>query len=147
MHFFSSKLKKFDVHTKTIDGVHDQQTLIGAIVTVFSIAVVMLLILSEFSMYLNKDIVSHMVADTSVGVEAIQIKFDVEFTRTSCDRITFAQEVTRGTLHSHEPERIEKEPIEGRSCWVHGSLVTDKVGGLFKFIIDKNDEYGTPDVR
>ena len=54
--------------------------------------------------------------------------------------MSFSQEVTRGTLHSHEPEHISKEAIEGRSCWVHGSIVTDKVGGSFRFMIDDANE-------
>ena len=140
MHFLSSKLKKFDVHTKTIDGVHDQQTVSGALITIFAVVIVFLLVTSEFAEYLKVDINDRMVPDSTVGVSDVTIEFDIEFLKTSCNRINFSQEVTRGTLHSHQPENIVKEAIEGRSCWVHGSIVTDKVGGSFRFMIDKSDE-------
>lgn len=142
MHFLSSRLKRFDVHTKTIDGVNDQQTLSGAILTIVTVVLVILLILSEFSQYMHVGIEDRMVPDSSVGVEDVAIQFDIEFDKTPCDRINFSQEVTRGTLHSHQPDEIEKEVLEGRSCWVHGKIVTDKVGGSFRFMIDPAEETG-----
>ena len=145
MHFLSSKLKRFDIHTKTIDGVNDQQTVTGAVITIVTVVIVAILVISEFVEYRRIDILSKMVADTTVGVADVEINFDIEFFKTSCDRISFTQEVTRGTLHSHEPERIEKEVIEGRSCWVHGNIVTDKVGGSFRFMIDPADDTAIED--
>lgn len=139
MHFLSSKLKRFDVHTKTIDGVNDQQTVTGAIITIVTVIIVFILTISEIREYSKVDVVSRMVADTTVGVADVEIVFDIEFSKTSCNRITFTQEVTRGTMHSHEPEHITKDVIEGRSCWVHGAIVTDKVGGSFRFMIDPVD--------
>lgn len=149
MHFLSSKLKKFDIHTKTIDGVHDQQTVTGAVITVISAVIVFLLVMTQFNEYQQVDIVSRMVADSTVGVEDVEIIFDIEFYKTSCDRIHFSQEVTRGTMHSHEPLHMTKEALEGRSCWLHGAIVTDKVGGSFKFMIDPvsdNDNVHSNDI-
>ena len=129
------------MHTKTIDGVHDQQTYSGAVITIVTALVVFLLISSEFSAYMSVEVSDRMVADTTVGVSDVTIEFDLEFEHVACDKITFSQEVTRGTLHSHEPEHISKNPIEATSCWVHGSIVTDKVGGSFRFMIeDANQE-------
>ena len=78
------KMKKLDVYVKTIDGV-TKQTIIGAIVTVLSFFTVILLVISEVSVYLKKDVVSHMVLDSSVGVESIRIEFDILFHHVPCE--------------------------------------------------------------
>jgi Endoplasmic reticulum vesicle transporter/Endoplasmic Reticulum-Golgi Intermediate Compartment (ERGIC) len=137
MNFLGSKLSKFDVHSKAVDGVH-QQTAIGAFVTVIAYCFITFLLYSEVNMRLKSNVVSRMVLDDSGSSQRIsttRIAFDVEFYKLACDRITFAQEVTRGEHHNATSE-IMKDPIlilGLESCRVHGSLVTDKVGGNFRF--------------
>eukprot|EP01041_Mallomonas_annulata_P003251 gene3251-6432_t len=134
-------MKKFDLYVKTIDGVH-KQTLLGAFVSVLSAIVVVTLIVSEVKQYSQKDIVNHMTMDSTVGVDAIKLHFDLNFHKISCERLTFLQEVTRGTLHEHGPPTYEKTDIEGGGCRFFGSITTDKVAGNFRFIAEpsKNDE-------
>jgi hypothetical protein len=46
----------------------------------------------------------------------------------------FSQEVIRGTVHSHSDSgNITYTPLSSSSCQVHGYIVTDKVGGNFRF--------------
>lgn len=133
MDFLKSRLKKFDIHIKTLDGVN-QQTLFGAFVTVVTVVVVILLLVSEIRLFVNKELISHMIADTSAGVEAVKIEFDVEFLRMKCDKISFIQEITRGSVHSHEPDHVDrKSTVDNNGCNIFGSIVTDKVGGNFRF--------------
>lgn len=133
-----NRWKRFDIHVKTMDGV-TQQTLLGAAITLVSVIVIIMLVVSEFSIYFTKDVVSRMVADSTVGVEAVKLDFDFEFLKITCDKLTFSQEVTRGTLHTHEAESITKQTTYStdgsrtEGCWIKGSIVTDKVGGNFRF--------------
>ena len=137
MNFLGSKLSKFDVHSKAVDGVN-QQTAIGAFVTLIAYCFITFLLYSEVNMRLKSNVVSRMVLDdsgSSARISTTRIAFDVEFYKLACDRITFAQEVTRGEHHNATSE-ILKVPIlvmDEESCRVHGSLVTDKVGGNFRF--------------
>ena len=139
-------MRRFDVHVKTVDGV-TQQTVLGAIITLISVVVVLILLFSEFRLYSSSEIVSRMIADNSVGKDSVKLEFDLEFTEVACDRIKFEQEVTRGTVHhTHESQEIElmvlKEPLKSKDgasnsvgCWLHGNITTDKVGGNFKFVV------------
>lgn len=136
MHFLSSKLKRFDVHTKTIDGVNDQQTFVGAIFTIITVLLVFILVTSEVGQFMTINLEDRMIPDSTVGVEDVAIQFDITFEKTPCNKISFSQEVTRGTLHSHQPDQIDKEVLEGRSCWIHGKILTDKVGGSFRFMVE-----------
>jgi len=67
----------------------------------------------------------------------------VDFLTIPCNKITFQQEVVRGKEHlhlvNHPEDDIKKEfksypeSKTGPGCWVHGSVVTDKIAGNFVF--------------
>ena len=128
------------MHTKTIDGI-TQQTKMGALMTILAVVIVAFLASHEVFDYLKKDVDSLMVIDGSVGHEAVRLEFDVLFYKVPCDRVSFVQEATRGTIHTYEPERVEKTPYTDPSderavgCQVSGWTVTDKVSGYFSFKI------------
>jgi len=73
-----SRLKRFDVHVKAVDGVN-QKTLLGALITLISTVIVIVLVLSEVSIFLKIDVISRMVADNSVGIESIKLDFGIKF--------------------------------------------------------------------
>jgi hypothetical protein len=136
-------LKMFDIHTKSLDGV-TQQTTIGAIVTLISSVVVLMLLFSELRLYTTTELVSRMYPDNGVGrsSESVRLHFDVEFPEIDCELIKFSQEVTRGQTHILEEEQhaeikreamVHPDKVGKFGCWVHGSLLTDKVGGHFIF--------------
>lgn len=126
--------KKFDIHSKAIEGVN-QQTIVGALMTLVTSVVVLLLLFSEFNNFYKIDVVSRMVVDQTAGLESIKLDFDISFHELKCDRFDFVQEVTRGTIHVHEKIDVIKEAIgdKGRGCRVKGDLLTDKAGGNFRF--------------
>ena len=133
-----SSIKKFDIHVKAVDGVN-QQTILGAVLTIISTILVGVLIFSEVSTFLKVDVVSRMLTDKTAGVESVKLEFDLQFYDISCNRINFIQEVTRGTVHIHEPGIVEKFAIDDGitlGCHVRGSNVIDKVGGNFRFAIE-----------
>jgi hypothetical protein len=150
MNFLTSRLKKFDVHVKTVEGV-SQQTFIGALFTVLTFAISLLLLYSEVKYFMAKENVHHMVIDQGSGQETVRLDFDFEFHAISCEGksssclprpvdslphldLGFSQEVIRGTVHSHtDSGNISFTPLSSSSCQVHGYIVTDKVGGNFRF--------------
>jgi hypothetical protein len=127
-------LKRFDIHSKAIDGVN-QQTIFGALLTLVTTALVVVLVASEFSNFMQVETVSRMAVSQTSSIESIKLDFDVVFHQLGCDRFTFVQEVTRGTIHVHEPIEVEKEVI-GAGCHVSGSFLTDKVTGNFRFGVE-----------
>ena len=132
-----ASLKRFDIHVKTVEGVN-QQTIVGALFTIFSTILIAVLILSEVSYFMKIDVVSRMLTDKSSGVEAVKLEFDLQFYDIACNRINFIQEVTRGTVHIHEPGVVEKFALDDGvtlGCHVRGANLIDKVGGNFRFAI------------
>lgn len=122
---------------KAVDGVN-QQTILGACITLISAIIVVTLLLSEVVWFLKVDVVSRMQVDSTAHVESVILDFDIEFDTIHCNRIFFLQEVTRGNIHIHEPGVLTKIPI-GESevgCRMKGSAVLDKVGGNFRFGVD-----------
>jgi hypothetical protein len=134
----NSKLaKRFDIFNKTIDGVRGQQTVLGALITISTCIIVLILFTTEIISYSKSSFTNKMVLDNSIGSVDVEIFFDVEFPRIPCHKINYVQEVTRGNIHSHEPDLIAKDPIEGGiGCRVHGVTVTDKATGSFRFMVD-----------
>lgn len=126
-----AKLKKFDVHVKAVDGVN-QQTILGALLTIVTTLIVLVLLWSEVSQFMKIDVVSRMVADQNARFQSVRLEVDVEFNAVTCDRINFFQEITRGTVHLHEAGNVEKLPTSA-GCRVQGSIITDKYGGNFRF--------------
>lgn len=134
-------LKRFDVHAKAIDGVH-QQTLLGALLTLLTTILVFVLLFVEISFFFKIDVVPRMILDKSYGVEAVEVEFDVGFPKISCDGITFTQEVTRGNIHflgetvtDLKKFDLEIDPKSWMGCRVTGKFLTDKVAGNFRFAI------------
>ena len=154
---FASTLKGFDIHTKTLDGV-TQQTAVGAVVTVIAAITVMVLLVSEIRIYGTTDLVSRMYPDNGIGKsgETVRLFFDVEFPEVECSVIRFQQEVTRGSVHVHEADNeaeIQREEMinpdrQGKfGCWIHGSLLTDRVGGHFTFKVSPTERRLTEEER
>lgn len=140
-------MKKFDIYTKSLDGVN-QQTLMGALATVVAAVLIGALLFSEFSYFQNINVVSRLEVDKGVGLEAVKVIFDISFPRVMCDRISFSQEVTRGSVHSKETPQIDKvgitspsNPAQMEGCRVAGSMVIDKLSGNFKVAVPVLDNH------
>ena len=78
------RLKKFDVHIKTVDGVNEQ-TVVGAVITLICVAVTVLLIVSEITLYMSKDMAHHMYVDQGGnGHDTVRVDFEFEFPKMTC---------------------------------------------------------------
>ncbi len=84
MHFISSKLKNFDFHRKTKEEVNSQ-TVGGAFMTLLSLIIIPWLLFTNISNYLKTEKISRMIADNSVGVDAVNILFDIDFQEITCE--------------------------------------------------------------
>ena len=134
-----SQLKKFDAHYKIADNVNEK-TVIGAILSIISIILVLILIISEFRYYYQVNIQSLMITDSQAIHEPTLLDFKINFDQLKCSHINFIQDTTRGTLHTNQAEYFDKQDIaNGEGCAVKGIIATDKIGGNFK-IEYKNDE-------
>eukprot|EP00981_Chlorochromonas_danica_P009714 scaffold2799_cov159-Ochromonas_danica.AAC.31 len=110
-----TRLKRFDVHVKSLDG--------------------------------EINVISKLEIDKGVGVEAVKVMFDVSFPKIGCSRITFAQEATRGTVHSHSPMEVIKvdQPrvtpdSSTDGCRISGWGIIDKIAGNFRFVVAKDGD-------
>jgi hypothetical protein len=116
---------------------------LGAILTVVTVIIVLWLIFSELSTFFKIETVSRMVIDKGSSFEAVKLAFDIIFPFIVCSRLSYSQEVTKGTLHVHEKGDIAKLPIKAdkgvEGCSVTGSFLIDKVGGNFKFSISESE--------
>jgi len=132
MNSILGNFKKFDAHMKTIDGVN-QRTIMGAFLTFLSILFVFFLIYTETKFFMRSQWESHMVTDFRGSQESLHVSFDVTFPLLKCPGLSFVQEVTRGTVHSHESQEVNKLPTtDGLGCSVEGHFQTDKIGGNFR---------------
>jgi hypothetical protein len=145
MQFFKN-ISQYDMHAKHLERV-TQQTILGAVMTIFACIIVFLLFFNEVSSYSSEKLVTRMIADNSVGRgdESIRLHFDIDFMNVPCGRINFAQEVVRGQVHQHLENKVDDIKKEVKSytgengsvgapgCWIHGSMVTDKIAGNIVF--------------
>lgn len=77
-------LKKFDVHIKTVDGVNEQ-TIVGAIITILCVAITILLVISEVTLYMSKDMVHHLVVDQGGhGHDTVRLDVEINFPFMLC---------------------------------------------------------------
>ena len=83
MSLFGSRLKKFDVHVKVVDGV-SQQTTIGAIITILCFIFTCLLCYGEMRSLLRSDVSSHVELDQISAMESVKLHFEVEFHKVKC---------------------------------------------------------------
>lgn len=114
----------------------------GGLLTLVAICMLCLLLRSELNNYLHPPATSYMKLHKSTELNSIQIKFDIDFYNLPCNSLNFSQEVARASMHSHEPEHLQKEPISMTNrnnktvplgCRVFGYAITDKAGGMFRF--------------
>lgn len=129
---------------KALDGVN-QQTLTGALLTIVGAILVIVLLVTEVSIFRDINVVNKLVVDKAASTEAVKLMFDVTFHRVSCDRLSFMQEATRGTIHSHDPVEMLKVDVDDattpgrKGCRVSGFGIIDKIAGNFRFAVSSQN--------
>lgn len=133
------QFKKFDIHTKAQEGVN-QKTLIGALLTVITFFLVMGLLVTEITAFLKVDVASRMIVDNTKEVDTIEIDFSIVYPSIPCDKLTFTQEITKGTLHMQLNPDVSKTPLQD-GCSVKGIVKTEKIGGNLLFAIPESENF------
>lgn len=124
-------LRKFDAHLKTLDGVRTR-TLSGAVLTVASTCVIVLLCFSELVVFASVRTVHHMGIDPAHPQhETVRIQLQVEFPHVGCDRARFGVEATRGESALAPEAHIVETPVGEVGCSLQGEVTVGKVGGNF----------------
>jgi hypothetical protein len=78
------KLKSFDVYRKLPSDL-TEPTLSGALVSIISAIIMVILFLSEFYGYMQVTEISEMFVDISRGDQKIVVNLDIEFPNLPCD--------------------------------------------------------------
>ena len=139
-------LKRFDIHTKTIEGI-GQQTYLGAVITIISVIVVVVLLIVELRLLFHTDVESYVLPDYSAGIDAVRLSFDFTFEFVDCNRLSFIHDVVRGdSMHLGADEMVRKvttkHPVHfhDQGCRIYGTKLTEKVGGSFRLRIEPKEE-------
>lgn len=80
----NSRLKSFDMYRKLPSDL-TEPTLSGALVSLLSTMIMIVLFVSEFNGYLAIEETSEMFVDVSQGLSKIRVNLDLDFTRLPCD--------------------------------------------------------------
>eukprot|EP00762_Andalucia_godoyi_P003319 ANDGO_06519.mRNA.1 putative endoplasmic reticulum-Golgi intermediate compartment protein 3 len=100
-----TRLKTLDAYPKLIEDFR-VKTVSGAAISIISIAVIVILVISEFMYYLSSERVDHLTVDASRGLQ-LPINFDITFPRMGCDLITVGAFDMSGEHYS--PSAVEHD--------------------------------------
>ena len=131
-------LKRYDASNgRTIEGVATKSA-VGAALTVISCALVLILIMTELSVYWSTATVHHMMVDPQVEeLDTVRISLHATFFHLGCEDVQLDLEATRGdTAFGLEENAVAKVPA-GEGCSLKGDLVVAKVGGNFHIATGK----------
>jgi len=154
-----SRLKAFDVYRKLPQDL-TEPTMSGAIVSIISTLLMLILFLTEFNEFLKVQTVSEMFIDINRGGEKLLVNIDLVMTKMPCDITSLDAQDVMGSHHvnvgnnlikrrldkegrkiedyKHEDgdtnlnfERAKKAFADQESCQIIGSFEVNKVPGNF----------------
>lgn len=122
--------QKFDTNITLLEGVQTKTTL-GALISVASTILILMLVLSELAVYTNVETVNHLTIDSQGPRDSVKIRIHATFNHLTCENIHLDMEATRGDATEDEEDRVVKTPNGGDGCTLKGDIVVAKVGGNF----------------
>ncbi|XP_042494937.1 endoplasmic reticulum-Golgi intermediate compartment protein 3-like isoform X1 [Macadamia integrifolia] len=125
-----NKLRNLDAYPK-IDKEFYSRTLSGGIITLASSIVMLLLFISELSLYLHAVTETKLMVDTSRG-ELLRINFDVTFPALACSILSLDAMDVSGEQHLDVKHDIIKKRIDA-----HGNVIEAKQDGIGSPKIEK----------
>lgn len=147
---FLSRLAKYDTFVKSKEHVQ-VRTFSGAIVSVTSVLIMLLLLVSEFRYYRHLRVDERLVVDTSQGERDVDIEMDIVFHALQCKDLDVRLEDSKGQAYDASTIFISRIPVDemtaeaamsahlpeshlgvdAPACRVVGALKSKKVGGNF----------------
>jgi len=103
-------LKSFDAYPKLNDE-FKVKTFGGAIISLVSISLILVLFFSELSLYLQVETHDHLLVDTTRG-EKMRINFDVEFPHIPCSLLSLDAMDVSGSHQLDVSHHIKKQPLD-----------------------------------
>lgn len=103
-------LSSFDIYPKLRESFRER-TVLGASISLFAIAIVTLLFLSELSFYLSTHTIDHLRVDTNAG-DKIAINFDITFPRVPCALLSVDVMDVAGSQNLDVEHDVSKVPLD-----------------------------------
>jgi len=142
------KLARFDTFTKSKE--HTQvRTATGAVVSTASLAIMAVLLITEFAQYTTTRVEDHLMVDVSQGDRDFDISMEIDFPGLACNHADLRVEDSKGIAYEATRLHLVKtpldasgNPVKGRAvattggsitpgCRIAGSLTVRKVAGNF----------------
>eukprot|EP00614_Pseudopedinella_elastica_P024820 CAMPEP_0172616298 /NCGR_PEP_ID=MMETSP1068-20121228/63549_1 /TAXON_ID=35684 /ORGANISM="Pseudopedinella elastica, Strain CCMP716" /LENGTH=320 /DNA_ID=CAMNT_0013421685 /DNA_START=67 /DNA_END=1029 /DNA_ORIENTATION=+ len=138
-------VRRLDATTRggrTIEGVVTKTTL-GAVLTLLSSSLILLLVLTELGVYTAVSTAHHLAVDSGAsthGGTSVTIKLHATFFHLACDAIALDMEATKGDPSQDTSSEVAKTPYPGtqgpaEGCTLRGELTVAKVGGNFHLAV------------
>ena len=136
--------RNFDSYTKSIEGARNRTT-IGAIVTICSCAIMLILFMSEFNDYLSVDLQETAFVDPNYDSRAmLSADIDIHFEKLICENVRVDAQDKSGTVRSNINEGLQLSPLGKKGCRLFGVLNLKRVAGDFHVAVgEKKDEKDT----
>ena len=114
-------LKNLDLYRK-VSKDHSQQTLTGGFITLFAVAIMAMLLVSETKSYLTHSILKETVIDQDRGSSLLQVNIDITLPYTPCLPISLDQQDSVNKHILDSSEHLRKIRINKQGEEIVGSL-------------------------
>lgn len=106
-----SRLKQFDVYRK-LPADLTEPTFSGALVSIISTFIMVVLFISEFSEYMEVRTVSEMYVDIAKGESKLHINIDISFLRLPCDILSLDTQDIMGAHSINQEGDMKKYRLD-----------------------------------
>jgi hypothetical protein len=151
-------MRRFDVYLKA-DSMVQEKSYTGAIMTLLSSLVIIMLFRSEFNSYNEVRIADHMVVDPAYGERIITVNLSLSFLKLKCHEVNIDIDDRSGHHDLHVSDDMQKSPYvhledmelepekynneqrlvkNAPGCSVKGTFKIRKVAGNFHVALGKN---------
>ncbi|EQC41387.1 hypothetical protein SDRG_01358 [Saprolegnia diclina VS20] len=128
------RLRQYDVYTKGVEGIQERTTS-GAIITLVSLVVVLLLFLSELGIYTTTEVVNRMYVDIDPQDTIMHVEVDITFLHEPCTDVAMDASDTKGNREVIVKSDVIAYPLENseEGCRFTGYVDVQKTAGDINF--------------
>ncbi|CAM9733774.1 unnamed protein product [Discosporangium mesarthrocarpum] len=145
----ATSFRRFDLYTKAVEGVYDR-TVLGAIVTVASVTLMVILFLSELKLFLTVDTSSHMTVADFHEYDTVTVRLHMTFPYIKCEDIEVVPDNLKGGKgQTTATDTVERRPSTrrdrgkfggpGPGCTLDGGLNVARAGGSIRIHVMNHD--------